>query len=91
LTRKPFAITSRARPLSAEHFHFYGQIKIADFPQPALIYAQPVWIHSPAKVVYVQPIYLRVPPATRSTGESPAQSTARAGGQSIRFEQRRLV
>ncbi len=41
---------------------FYGQINIGDFPRPAVIYAEPVWIARPAKVVYVQPIYLRVPP-----------------------------
>jgi len=41
---------------------FYGQINIGDFPRPAVIYAQPVWVQRPAKVAYVQPIYLRVPP-----------------------------
>lgn len=41
---------------------FYGQINIGDFPRPAVIYAQPVWVARPAKVVYVEPVYLRVPP-----------------------------
>ena len=41
---------------------FYGQINIGDFPRPAVIYAQPVWVQRPVKVVQVQPIYLRVPP-----------------------------
>lgn len=41
---------------------FYGQITIGDFPHPALIFAEPVWIARPARVVYVEPIYLRVPP-----------------------------
>jgi hypothetical protein len=41
---------------------FYGQINIGDFPRPAVIYAEPLWIQRPAKVVYVQPVYLRVPP-----------------------------
>jgi len=41
---------------------FYGQINIGDFPRPAVIYAQPVWIERPRKVVYVEPVYLRVPP-----------------------------
>lgn len=40
---------------------FYGQINIGGFPQPAVIYAQPVWVARPAKVVYVEPVYLRVP------------------------------
>jgi len=41
---------------------FFGQINIGDFPRPAVIYAQPVWIARPAKVVYVEPVYLRIPP-----------------------------
>lgn len=41
---------------------FYGQINIGDFPRPAVIYAQPVWIERPSRVVYVQPTYLHVPP-----------------------------
>jgi hypothetical protein len=41
---------------------FYGQINIGDFPRPQVIYAEPVWIARPAKVVYVQPVYLRIPP-----------------------------
>ena len=41
---------------------FYGQINIGEFPRPAVIYAQPVWIARPARVVYVEPVYLRIPP-----------------------------
>ena len=41
---------------------FYGQINIGDFPRPAVIYAQPVWVERPPKVVHVEPVYLRVPP-----------------------------
>ena len=41
---------------------FYGRIDIGSFPQPAVIYQQPV-IVAPAPVAIVQrPIYLRVPP-----------------------------
>ena len=41
---------------------FYGRIDIGNYPQPELIYAQPVVIrHAPAGVVY-QPIYVHVPP-----------------------------
>lgn len=40
----------------------YGQINIGDFPRPAVIFAEPVWGIRPAKVVRVEPIYLRVPP-----------------------------
>jgi hypothetical protein len=41
---------------------FYGRIDIGDFPQPSLIYAQPVIIQRPGRYVQQQPIYLRVPP-----------------------------
>lgn len=41
---------------------FYGQINIGGYPRPPVIYAQPVWVERPAKVVYVEPVYLRVPP-----------------------------
>jgi hypothetical protein len=41
---------------------FYGQINIGDFPRPTVIYAEPLWVQRPRKVVYVEPIYLRVPP-----------------------------
>ena len=41
---------------------FYGQINIGDVPRPVVIYSQPVWVQRPAKVVYVEPIYVRVPP-----------------------------
>ena len=40
----------------------YGQITIGDFPRPAVIYTQPVWVARPAKVVYVEPVYMRIPP-----------------------------
>jgi hypothetical protein len=41
---------------------FYGQINIGDTPRPAVIYAQPVWIERPRKVVYVEPVYMHIPP-----------------------------
>lgn len=40
---------------------FYGRIDIGDYPQPELVYAEPVIIHRPVGVVY-DPIYLHVPP-----------------------------
>jgi hypothetical protein len=40
---------------------FYGQINIGD-SRPALIYAQPVWIERPRKVVHVEPVYMHIPP-----------------------------
>ena len=40
---------------------FYGRLDIGSFPQPQLIYAQPVVIQPVRDVVY-QPLYLRVPP-----------------------------
>lgn len=41
---------------------FYGRIDIGAFPQPRVIYAQPVIIERPVRYVQQQPIYLRVPP-----------------------------
>ena len=41
---------------------FYGRIDIGDFPQPQVIYQQPIIIHRPPAPMMVAPIYLRVPP-----------------------------
>lgn len=41
---------------------FYGRINIGDFPQPRVIYAQPMMVERPARYIERQPIYLRVPP-----------------------------
>lgn len=42
---------------------FYGQIDIGDYPypQPRLIYREPIIVHRHVGVMY-EPIYLRVPP-----------------------------
>ncbi len=40
---------------------FYGRLDIGSFPQPQLVYPQPVVI-APARGVVHQPVYLRVPP-----------------------------
>jgi hypothetical protein len=41
---------------------FYGRLDIGDFPQPAVIYAQPVLIDQAPGYSSRAPIYLRVPP-----------------------------
>ena len=41
----------------------YGRIDVGRFPQPELVYAQPVVVAPPRVVVQRQPIYLYVPPA----------------------------
>ena len=41
---------------------FYGRIDIGNFPQPRLIYAQPVVIETVRVVEAAPPIYLHVPP-----------------------------
>jgi hypothetical protein len=43
------------------HPGFYGRLDIGNFPQPQLIYPQPVVI-APVRGVVPQPVYLRVPP-----------------------------
>lgn len=42
--------------------NFYGRIDIGNFPQPQVIYQQPVLVERPVRYVEAQPIYLRVPP-----------------------------
>ncbi len=44
---------------------FYGHIDIGDFPQPQVIYRQPVLIRPVPVGVVEQPMYLRVPPGQR--------------------------
>ena len=39
---------------------FYGRIDIGDFPQPQLVYLEPVFVHRVA--VAPEPVYLIVPP-----------------------------
>jgi hypothetical protein len=41
---------------------FYGRIDIGNFPQPRVVYEQPVIIHRSPEVISVKPIYLHVPP-----------------------------
>ena len=41
---------------------FYGRIDIGNFPQPQLVYPQPVVIQRVPVGVVLQPIYLYVPP-----------------------------
>ena len=41
---------------------YYGRIDIGNFPQPQLIYAQPIVIESVPVGVVPQPLYLHVPP-----------------------------
>ena len=41
---------------------FYGRIDIGDYPQPQVIYREPVLIQRPVRYVESAPIYLRVPP-----------------------------
>lgn len=41
---------------------FYGRIDIGNFPQPQLIYPQPIVIQPVPAGVVRQPMYLRVPP-----------------------------
>ena len=41
---------------------FYGRIDIGNYPQPQLIYREPVIIQRPVQYIERAPIYLRVPP-----------------------------
>ncbi|RFP16251.1 MULTISPECIES: hypothetical protein [unclassified Duganella] len=41
---------------------FYGRIDIGDYPQPQVIYREPMIVQRPVRYVESAPIYLRVPP-----------------------------
>lgn len=41
---------------------FYGRIDVGDYPQPQVLYRQPVIVERPVRYVEAAPIYLRVPP-----------------------------
>lgn len=57
-----FAQTSVGVSIGINQPGVYGRIDIGNFPQPQVIYAQPVIITRPVQYVQQQPIYLYVPP-----------------------------
>ena len=57
-----FAQTSVGVSIGINQPGVYGRIDIGNFPQPQLVYAQPVIITRPVQYVQQQPIYLYVPP-----------------------------
>jgi hypothetical protein len=68
----------------------YGRIDIGRFPQPAVVYAQPVVIAPAPVAVYQQPIYLYVPVAyQRDWGRHCGRYAA--CGQPVYFVQERWV
>ena len=61
----------------------YGRIDIGRFPQPQLVYAQPV-IVAPPRIVVVQPqpVYMWVPPGHRKNWRKHCRRTAPAARRS---------
>lgn len=57
-----FAQTSVGVSIGINQPGVYGRIDIGNFPQPQLVYAQPVLIAPPVQYVQQPPIYLYVPP-----------------------------
>lgn len=57
-----FAQTSVGVSIGINQPGVYGRIDIGNFPQPQLVYAQPVIINRPVQYIQQQPIYLYVPP-----------------------------
>lgn len=57
-----FAQTSVGVSIGINQPGVYGRIDIGNFPQPQLVYAQPVLIAPPVRYVQQQPVYLYVPP-----------------------------
>jgi hypothetical protein len=64
---------------------FYGRINIGDFPQPSVVYTEPVIIQ-PAQRYMGSPIYLRVPSRHRQNWSSYCRSY-NACGQQVYFVQ----
>ena len=60
ITASPALAADVAVSISLGQPGFYGQINIGDYPQPRLIYAEPVVVER--VLVVEQPIYLRVRP-----------------------------
>jgi hypothetical protein len=54
---------------------FYGRIDIGNFPQPQLIYLQPVVIEPVPVGVVPQPLYLHVPPGHAKNWRNAASIT----------------
>jgi len=68
----------------------YGRINIGNFPQPQLVYAQPMIIAPTPVAVHRAPIYLYVPP-THQQNWSRYCSRYSACGQPVYFVQERWV
>jgi hypothetical protein len=68
----------------------YGRIDIGSFPQPALVYAEPVIVTPPRVVVERRPIYLYVPPAHQQNWRRYCGRYS-ACGQPVYFVQERWV
>jgi hypothetical protein len=61
-----FAVSAQAADVgvsvSVDQPGFYGRIDIGNYPQPQLIYSEPIMVRPvPAGVVY-QPVYMHLPP-----------------------------
>jgi len=68
----------------------YGRIDIGNYPQPALIYAQPITVAPPPMAVQAQPVYLYVPPAHQKNWRKYCGGY-NACGQPVYFVQERWV
>jgi hypothetical protein len=68
----------------------YGRIDIGNYPQPALVYAQPIMIAPHPANVYVQPAYLYVPREHQKNWSRHCGSY-NACGQPVYFVQERWV
>ena len=62
ITATPLLAADIGLSISVGEPGFYGRIDIGNTAKPDVIYAQPVIIHHHHSSVYVEPIYLRVPP-----------------------------
>lgn len=68
----------------------YGRVDIGNYPQPALVYAEPIIVAPPQVVVQRQPIYLYVPPGHQKNWRNYC-GRYNACGQPVYFVQDRWV
>jgi len=67
---------------------YYGRVDIGGFPQPPLIYAEPVIVHSVPAGVVRPPVYMRVPPGHAKNWDKHCRKYG-ACGQPVYFVQDR--
>jgi len=90
LAAPAFAQTNVGVSIGINQPGVYGRIDIGSYPQPAVIYRQPILIAPPPPNIQVQPVYLYVPPGHQKNWARHCGSY-NACGQPVYFVQERWV